>query len=385
MERQTAGFALTWRHFLAVTVLLSLCGQAFAQVDVEHRRLLTLQSGMSVYHSEEALNGYGFFWFNENHFPWDRTALRLNYAGIYLDTELSYFLPVETVTAVGIRLGGGVYCDDVNPYIQGERIASQEFRGDAGLVSVFVNHEVLKIAGQLPLNVRATYEARRTSYRKTSHTSDFVLPPDFFTHTVQGEIRLGGIEREITSRQGLVAYVLADANYRDDFQAFGPVGALFPKYSDYQRLLAQLGAKIPIDNTTWFLLFTGGTGHHLDELSAYRLGGNIVNADPVIYTLHGYYTKEFFARDFGLVNFEVRQEINEQYRVTLHFYADCAAEQSVLPDQTNKRVLPGLGAGIGFRSFWETDVLLSYGYGFNAVRDGDRGGHEVAIGLEKQF
>ena len=30
-------------------------------------------------------------------------------------------------------------------------------------------------------------------------------------------------------------------------------------------------------------------------------------------------------------------------------------------------------------------MVLSYGYGFNAVRNGDRGGHEVAVGLEKQF
>jgi hypothetical protein len=385
MERQSTGFARTRRYCLVAAFLISLSGQAIAQVDVEHRRLLTLQSGMSVYNGEEELNAYGFFWFNENHFPWDRTALRLNYAAVYLDTELSYFLPVETVTAVGIRLGGGAYCDNVDPYVQGERIASQEFRGDAVLASVFVNHEIGKIAGQLPVNVRATYEIRRTDYRTTGHTSDFVLPPDFFTHTVQGEFRLGGIEPEITSRQGLVAYVLADANYRDDFRAFGPVGSPFQANSNYQRLLGQLGAKIPVDQTTWFLLFTGGTGHDLDELSAYRLGGNIVNADPTIYTLHGYYTKEFFARDFGLVNFEVRQQVNEQHRVTLHFYADCAAERSVPPDQTNERVLPGLGAGVGFRSFWKTDVLVSYGYGFNAVRDGDRGGHEVAIGLEKQF
>jgi hypothetical protein len=385
MERQSTRFAGTRRYCLVGIVLVCLGGQAIAQVDVEHRRLLTLQTGMAVYHSEEEVNGYGFYWFNENHFPWDRTALRLNYAGVYLDTELSYFLPVETVTAVGIRLGGGGYVDDVVPYVRGERIISQEFDGDAGLASVFVNHEVLKIAGQLPLNVRATYEVRRTSYRETSETSDFVLPPDFFTHTIQGEIRLGGIEREITSRQGLVAYVLADANYRDDFRAFGPVGAPFPTYSDYQRLLAQLGAKIPIDQTTWFLLFTGGTGHHLDELSAYRLGGNIVNADPAIYTLHGYYTREFFVRDFGLVNFEVRQEINEQHHVTLHLYADCAAERSVPPDGSSKRILPGIGSGVGFQTFWKTDVLLSYGYGFNAVRDHDRGGHEVAIGLEKSF
>jgi len=66
-------------------------------------------------------------------------------------------------------------------------------------------------------------------------------------------------------------------------------------------------------------------------------------------------------------------------------YADCAAERSVPPDDSKKRILPGVGAGVGFRAVWQTDVLLSYGYGFNAVRNGDRGGHEVSIGLERKF
>ncbi|HUJ10981.1 MAG TPA: hypothetical protein VL171_13235 [Verrucomicrobiae bacterium] len=385
MEQRSAASMAAQRICLSGVLLVCFGSQVLAQVDVEHRRVLTVQSGMSVYHSEEAVDGFGFFWFNENHFPWERTALRLNYAGVYLDGELSYFLPLPTVTAVGIRLGGGGYADDVHPYVQGERIVSQEFDGDSGLASVFIDHQILKIAGQLPLDVRLTYQVRHSSYRDADHTSDFVLPPDVFTHTVQGEIRLGGLEREITSRRGLVAYVSADANYRDDFRAFGPEGALFPKYSDYQHLVAKLGARIPIDQTTWFLLFTGGTGHHLDELSAYQLGGNIINADPVIYTLHGYYTKEFLVRDFGLVNFEVRQEVNKQHHVTLHLYADCAAARSVPPDDDAKRILPGVGTGVGFRSFWQTDVLLSYGYGFNAVRNGDRGGHEVAVGLERKF
>src|SRR5262249_2338545 len=139
--------------------------------------------------SEESLNAYGYFWFNENNFPWTNTALRVNYAVVYLDSELSYFLPVETVTAVGLRLGGGLFSDDVTPYVQGEQITQQEFYGDSGLVSVFVNHEITKIAGQIPLNVRATYEIRRTSYRDTKTMTGFVLPNDFYTQTAQAEIR----------------------------------------------------------------------------------------------------------------------------------------------------------------------------------------------------
>ena len=30
-------------------------------------------------------------------------------------------------------------------------------------------------------------------------------------------------------------------------------------------------------------------------------------------------------------------------------------------------------------------MLVSYGYGVNAVRNGEHGGHEIGVALEKQF
>ena len=37
------------------------------------------------------------------------------------------------------------------------------------------------------------------------------------------------------------------------------------------------------------------------------------------------------------------------------------------------------------RAFWTTDLLLSYGYGVNAVRRGETGGHEIGLAFEKKF
>ena len=45
----------------------------------------------------------------------------------------------------------------------------------------------------------------------------------------------------------------------------------------------------------------------------------------------------------------------------------------------------GVGAGIGFRAFGEVDLLLTYGYGVDAVRNGNHGGHEFGIALERKF
>src|ERR1043166_2113289 len=132
----------TIKRFSIAVLFCCMCCQAFAQVDVEHRRMLTLQSGFAVAESEETISPFGFFWFNEDKFPWEHTALRVIFGGPYLDGELSYFLPANPTTAIGGGLGGGVFSDSVTPYIQGEGISSQTFYGDSGNARVFINQEI---------------------------------------------------------------------------------------------------------------------------------------------------------------------------------------------------------------------------------------------------
>ena len=131
----------TVTHVLAGLVCVVWWGSpASAQVDVEQRRILTLQSGVAVGPNHETISPYGYFWFNENHYPWEATALRFNYAGVYLDGELSYFLPRSPQTAIGFGLGGGGYSDDITPYFRGNRLKGESFDGDSGNARVFVNH-----------------------------------------------------------------------------------------------------------------------------------------------------------------------------------------------------------------------------------------------------
>src|SRR2546425_8741469 len=99
------------KSLLATAGILFVTANVLAQVDIEHRRTITLQTGVSVYQSEEQLGGFGYFWFNEDHFPWTNTALRVIFAGVYVDTELSYYVAGNTNTAVGAGAGGGLYLD----------------------------------------------------------------------------------------------------------------------------------------------------------------------------------------------------------------------------------------------------------------------------------
>jgi hypothetical protein len=361
-----------------------LAARCFAQVDIEHRRTLAIQTGSATSRSEEQIGGFGFYWFNENNFPCTNMALRVIFAGIYGDAELSYFLPASTNTAIGVGFGGGVFVDSITPYVAGERLSSQQFYGDNINLRLFVN-QTIPNPTPIPLNVRATYILSGSFYRSTDQTSGFTIPSDFLTHTVQAEFRAGGIEPGLTARRGVELYLAADVNYRSGFDPFGPVGSLFPEESSYQRLFGSLAGKIPFNQTTIFLRIAGGLGEDIDELSAWKLGGNLAGVEPFTYTVHGYYTREIFAEDFGLANIQISRQLTEAHNITAHLYGDYARAHTVAPQDGQWHDFFGVGAGLGFRTFWDINMLISYGYGFNAVRNGSRGGHEIGLAFEKQF
>jgi len=364
-------------------LLLMLAPAAFAQVDVESRRTLFAETGFALKGNEQP-SAFGYYWFNQNNYPWTNTALRVIFSGIYLDSEFSYFVGGNTNLAIGFGVNGGLFINSVTPYRDGDQIGGEEFYGDLAGARVFIN-ETIPNPTPLPLNLRATYGVFGSFFRDTSLTTDFTLPDNFLTQTLLAEFRLGGIEPGMTSRLGGELYFSADADYRTGFEAFGPDGALLPAHSEYQRAYGSLTAKIPVQQTTLYGRIAGGYGHDLDEMSAYKVGGNLFGVEPFAFTLHGYYTREFLAEDFSVANLELRQRLNEWHDITLHLYGDWATIKPVPPDTSRWHDLFGLGAGVGFRAFWDIDWLVTYGYGFNAVRHGHNGGHELAFGLQKKF
>jgi hypothetical protein len=375
MKRLT--FALLFSIFSA---------SAFAQVDIESRRVISAQTGESVWHSEEALNALGYFWFNQNNFPWTNTALRIIYAGVYLDTELSYFIAGNTNTAIGFGAGGGFYLNSITPYVNGERLAHEEFNGDDVGGRVFVN-QTIPNPTPLPLNLRGTYAISQRFYRKSEATENFTLPPDFYVQSMQAELRFGGIEPGLFSKRGAELYLEGDANYRSGFEPFGPTSppTVLGHQTTYQRTFGSLAAKLPAGPTTVSARLCVGWGDQLDEISAWKIGGNLVNIEPLAYTLHGYYTREFFTDRFALANLALGMPLADKHSLAAHFYGDWAIARGVPPEARDTHNYFGVGTGLSFRALWDTDFLVSYGYGINAVRDGERGGQELGLAMEKKF
>ena len=147
------------KKIVRLILTLVLAQSALGQVDIEARRTLILQTSFPL-RGDEQPNAFGYFWFNQNNYPWTNTALRVIFAGIFGDTELSYFLPANTNIAIGAGLGGGLYIDSITPYRDGERVASQQFYGDVVTARVFIN-DTIPNSTPLPLNLRRHLRCHR--------------------------------------------------------------------------------------------------------------------------------------------------------------------------------------------------------------------------------
>ncbi|MCX7887709.1 MAG: hypothetical protein N3B01_10730 [Verrucomicrobiae bacterium] len=373
------------KGFLLLLFAVLAAGVATAQVDVERRRVLLLQSGFAVGPSQERLGGFGFFWFNENHCPWSNTVLRVIFAGIYGDAELSWFPQGAINTAVGVGLGGGTYINSIHPYAEGRRLYAQEFEGDIVNARLFVN-QTIPNPTPLPLNVRLTYAPGFQWFRATENTHNFDRPRDFLNHAALGEVRLGGIEPGVTKCGGL-SFIWQ--RRRVTGAGLIILGRSAHRIRSTRIMSAFLRPPVAIAVWSGFVGGTGAAGiHRADVLNAWKLGGNNLGDDDFSMPLHGYYCRELYAESVFITNLDIGIPLLNDHRLVLHFYADnaCAkpldARTGVVGDWQNYL---GVGAGIGFRAFGATHLLLSYGYGVNAVRYDRHGGHEIGITLEKSF
>ena len=322
--------------------------------------------------------------------PWHLRNIRaLIYAGLFVDSEVSWFLPSSPKTVIGGGLGGGPLADLITPYVNDEPLSRQEFNVGSIGVRIFAERELanLRVGDEqgLPLNVRLTYAIARGLFSRSGSTAEFVLPPSFSTQSVLAEFRLGGIEPGLTAARGLEVYTSAEEGFRSGFRAFGPEGAPYPEHDRYRTALVSLAAKIPVARSVYSVRLAGAWGEGMDELSAWKVGGNCLGVEPFLYPLHGYYTQEFLAEDFGILNLAWSHQILDDHRLAVHVYADRAATLLVPPNLKKWYDRSGVGAGIGFRGPGSLDWLVSYGDGINANHDGGRDNQEFAVALERAF
>jgi hypothetical protein len=128
---------------------------------------------------------------------------------------------------------------------------------------------------------------------------------------------------------------------------------------------------------------TAGTSADADRFSAYRLGSLLPLASEFPLSLPGYYFQELSARSFALMGgaYSIPLDQKQQWRVTVLGTSACVDYIPGLaqPGHWNS----GVGGALVYRSPTDSwQLAVGYGYGFNAIRNGDRGAQSVSILLQ---
>jgi hypothetical protein len=130
-------------------------------------------------------------------------------------------------------------------------------------------------------------------------------------------------------------------------------------------------------NQFTFALTAGGSDD-ADRFSAWRLGGVLPLAAELPLTLPGYYYQEISARGF------VHLSADHRWQLRL-------GVASAYVDYLPRFELPshrqtGVGPGLSFTSrsgVWR--IVMRYGYGIIALRDGEQGAHSVGVLFQYDF
>ena len=123
-----------------------------------------------------------------------------------------------------------------------------------------------------------------------------------------------------------------------------------------------------------------------NRFSAWRLGGVLPLAAELPLTLPGYYYQEISARRFVHFSAAYVAPLSADHRWQLRLGAASAYVDYLPGLEQPGHWHTGVGPSLSFTSRSEVwRVILRYGYGFNALRDGQEGTHSVGVLYQYDF
>jgi hypothetical protein len=376
------------RARLALVVLLPhlAATPARAQPDPEPRAYLEVGTEVPL-KGNAPVNGYAFFLWNRPNFPEPDQYLRVVIAPTYLLSELVLDHWPFGRHAVSIGLNGGGIRYGHWEYRDGSYKAEESFWGHGGELPLSY-YAGTKLFDQLPLQGQIRFTPSFIVYQDNFDTSDrFDLPPDTGLLTGRVGLRLGGVPPELLPKVALEASAWYEAVYRTNTGTFG-----FPERPQDLESLTQrawgrlAGVYSPAEGHTLEVLFTAGLSKDVDLLSSYRLGSALPFRSEFPLILHGYFVEEVFTKRFWLVNASYRFPAWPGSRnVTLRIAADIAGVDYVAGQQLPHNHLRGVGADLSITFTPRVTFVLGYGYGLDAPRNGDFGGHEAHALIELKY
>ena len=357
-----------------------------AQIDPEPRANLELGLEGPL-RGNGPTSGYAFFLWNRPHFIEEDWYWRVVVAPTYLQSDLVRDRWPGPGHAVGLGLAGGFFPYNFEEFRDGTHKSRESFWGHGGEVALSY-YRRLRIAEQLPLEGQLRLRPQYVVYQRSGETDgQFRLPADTPIYSGRAGIRVGGEPPELLPEVALEASAWYEASFRPHTEPYGFPDAPVRTSQTAQQVWGRVGGIVTLAKThTARVFLTGGTSAAADALTSYRLGSALPFRREFPLVLHGYFVDEVFARRFWLLNVAYRFPIwpgGERVKLQLAF--DYAMVEYLAGHALPRRGLRGVGADLNIALTDWAMLVLGYGYGWDAPRDGKFGGHEANALIEFKF
>jgi hypothetical protein len=373
--------------FKALVAIALLAGfRCLAQVDPMHRNLIELGYDQPL--AGQGPQGvYAYYYYNTPDFFDTNVALRVAVAPAYVDSEVGFKGLLSRYTDVGVGISGGAYGDDYYEVRQGNYIKGESFDGNGGGASVSI-YQLLDPGLLIPLNLVARGGFHYSTYSDADQTTaGFALPQNQVDAFTRAGLRLAGKEPVLYPDLGMELSVWFERQWRLDHDTYGfnndrsisPSVDLYWIYAELNYSFTNSGQKISFATTA-------GDSTDSDRFSAWRLGGVLPLISEFPLELPGYYYEELTATRF--VHFHGAYDIALDRAHRWEFEVEAAAAHlNYLPGfEQPSDWQTGAGCGITFAPKKKNfKIVLRYGYGFNAIRDGHEGAQSVGLLFQYDF
>jgi hypothetical protein len=372
------------RRWLCLALLLGALQMGersgYGQIDPVKRQLLQFGYNQPL-EGQGPIAGYAFYFLNRPEFYRTNVTLRLAVAPVFMDGEVGFRGLLGEHTDLGIGVSGGGFADTHEEIRAGSYRSAESFTGHGAEISAAVYH-LFNPDERIPLYGIARVGGHFTRYIRDDDTAaGFVIPDDRNSLRVRMGFRLGGREPLLTPALALEASAWYEGNFYDWQGPFGFAGDRLAESTTHKFWSrALLAYTFPKRGDYLTASVTAGTSLQADRLNAYQLGSALPLSSEFPLYLPGYYFGEISARRFILLGGLYAFPLDSQKRWTINGFATTSFVDYVAGMQQPGKTHSGIGGGLGYRSpekIWQ--VILSYGYGVDAIRNNRRGTHAVGI------
>ena len=371
---------------MAIGLVLGSASTVLAQIDPYPRSLLQLGYDQSL-SGRGPQSLYAYYYYNNPEFLRTNVTLRLAAAPVYLDAEIGFPHLLTPQTSLGIGINGGAFGDNYYEVRQGHYFKDESFDGHGGGASLSLYHR-LNPAQMIPLNLVLRGGAHYSTYSATHKTDDqFKLPDAFVTTFARAGLRFAGKEPMLYADLAMEMSIWFERQWRSDASTYGFAGdRQVQPTTDLYWLYAGLSYAWTNTGNQFTFALTAGGSDDADRFNAGRLGGVLPLAAEFPLTLPGYYYQEISARQFMHLSAAYVAPLSTDHRWQLRLGAASAYVDYLPGFEQPGHWQTGAGPSLSFTSRSEVwRVILRYGYGFNALRDGQEGTHSVGVLYQYNF